>query len=609
MKHLLLTFYLKHILKAIILILPVGALAAPNNMGTFTRLTTSSNGNATGTYTTVRGDTGRFTLTRLQTNGYTDGVDIISGNNGIEIRNNANSSTHRDSFKYSFKITPDDNTAIHTIKIGQASYTTNGNSEVARQTLEYTKNDRIDVPAQAIINNNPNVPYYYESMGDYFMSSRESPTSNTFIYAQNTSRPQLRFNSNNDLYFYRFDFLNGTRLTGNRYTPSLNNGEVSVTSRGALPTPATLTNIIKSTSTTPNNQISFQPISSGTAIGNNSSASYVSYGVENSQSNYVVDVKNADSVTLTYEPFMIGNNGVGGDVVGESYNEWISFGVESEPVYVFSGSVFNDNGGMDDTNADPSLVSGIYDNDKYFNGIFDKTPTTPSESTISGSTLRLVDDCDNPSIEYASQMLAPTDNKLGEYQFTLLPNALNNQTSVCIIEVSNNPLYPIRTNDGKKTIALVPNTFKYSNNNFGRVITKNAAVVLKKYQYLNDCNTLLELPNISNQPEDTPLTGFSTKPIDEIDPGQCIAYKISAHNRSNQTVSNFVMRDVLQKTGVNGATITSKLVKPVYNTADYAEDSVALNNNGEVKTTALSLLKKTQRDFYFNTKYGTSAVN
>lgn len=104
------------------------------------------------------------------------------------------------------------------------------------------------------------------------------------------------------------------------------------------------------------------------------------------------------------------------------------------------------------------------------------------------------------------------------------------------------------------------------------------------------------------------MTGFSTKNIDKIEPGQCIAYKITATNRANKSIDNFVMQDILQQAGKNSATVTSRLTNPAYNTADYATDSVAIGNNGTVKTIPLSLAPQTQRSFYFNTKYGTTMM-
>ena len=117
-------------------------------------------------------------------------------------------------------------------------------------------------------------------------------------------------------------------------------------------------------------------------------------------------------------------------MVGETYNEWISFGVESEPLYyVFSGTIFNDNGG----NTNPQV-----NNSGYFNGIFD----TVSESGISNSTIKLVD-CNNSDIVYASENLPMTG--VGQYQLrTPIANLIGKNT-VCLTEENSTNTYPIRT--------------------------------------------------------------------------------------------------------------------------------------------------------------------
>ncbi|MFZ3075637.1 MAG: hypothetical protein WA114_05625, partial [Psychrobacter glacincola] len=135
--------------------------AAPTDMGSIT--VTSSNasaGTASGTYIAAGSRaTGSFTLVRNENIGYNSNAEITPASgtrtNGIEIRNDSNTSIDKDKFKYTFTITPDDNTSIHTIKIGQASYSTSGNSEIGRQTLNFTQNSKISIPAQATIKNNP----------------------------------------------------------------------------------------------------------------------------------------------------------------------------------------------------------------------------------------------------------------------------------------------------------------------------------------------------------------------------------------------------------------------------------------------------------------------
>ena len=577
--------------------------AAPTNMGSMT--VTSSNasaGTASGTYVAAgSGATGSFTLVRNENIGYNNSAEITPASgtrtNGIEIRNDSNTSIDRDKFKYTFTITPDDNASIHTIKVGQASYSMGGNSEIARQTLSFTQNSQIITPAQATIRNNPNVPYFYNAMGDYFMGKKLA--GNSFSSNNTVTLPQLRFDSSNGgdsgLYYYGITALNGSGNSSS-FTPTTNSsGQVSFASgqkRGTLPPMPTFTNILKETSTSPNNQTTYRALNVNDIIANNSS--YVSYGIANADSNYVLAVKNAKTVTLTYEGIMRGNSAIEADVVGETYNEWISFGVESEPLYyVFSGTVFNDNGG----NTNPQV-----NNSGYFNGIFD----TVSESGISNSTIKLVD-CNNSDIVYASENLPMTG--VGQYQLRTPIANLSGKNTVCLPEENSTNTHPIRTTNSKKQVDLVTNKYFYDTNNFGRVTAENAALVLIKYQYVNSCPATIDYPTISNTAADNPNSGFSTKPIDNIEPGNCIAYKITATNRANLSIDNFIMQDMLQKKGEKGAVVDSKLIAPLYKPNDYASDSVAIGNNGLIKTKIFTLAAKSSYDFYFNTKYGTTQSN
>ena len=278
--------------------------------------------------------------------------------------------------------------------------------------------------------------------------------------------------------------------------------------------------------------------------------------------------------------------------------------------YTFSGTVFNDNGGITNANADiTSSTSPYASNSNYFNGIFDLS--APVEAGIEGSTVKLVN-CTTPTTEYATQAVSST----GTYQLTASAVTINsNPNNICLVEVRSDSTYPIRTTPASKTISIVSNTFNYPNNNFGRVITANAALVLRKAQYVNDCPSTLDYTatNLNTTGNTNPKAGFSESPINgtngnALTPGQCIAYRIIATNRANMVISDFVMRDVLQKKGVNGAQVTSVLANPPLSTTDYnAAENPAIGENGEVKTKTLTLNARTNRNFYFNTKYGSTS--
>lgn len=294
--------------------------------------------------------------------------------------------------------------------------------------------------------------------------------------------------------------------------------------------------------------------------------------------------------------------------ISTTTNQEIDFRVDNYcyvPQYIFSGTVFNDNGGIDDTQADanqPNFTTGTYNNANYFNGVFN----TPPESGIAGSTVRLVN-CSNTSTIYATQP-SGTGATIGEYQFSVPLSTFGTNRSICLIESRTGATYPVRTTSDNINTGFTTTTYNYPNRNFGRVIPENAALVLRKFQFVNDCSTALNYNNITTTSD--PRTGFSTEGINgNIVPGQCIAYRITATNRANTPITNSVVQDRLQEKGQNGALVTSILANPVASTTDYASDSVPIGQNGLVKTNPFPLNQRTSRDFYFNTKYGTTNGN
>jgi len=289
-------------------------------------------------------------------------------------------------------------------------------------------------------------------------------------------------------------------------------------------------------------------------------------------------------------------------------NQEIDFRVDNYcyvPQYIFSGTVFDDNGGitLPQANANqPNFTTGTYNNANYFNGVFN----TPPESGIAGSTVRLVS-CSNTSTIYATQP-SGTGATIGEYQFSVPLSTFGTNRSICLIESRTGATYPVRTTSDNINTGFTTTTYNYPNRNFGRVITENAALVLRKFQFVNDCSTALNYNNITTTSD--PRTGFSTEGINgNIVPGQCIAYRITATNRANTPITNSVVQDRLQEKGQNGALVTSILANPVASTTDYASDSVPIGQNGLVKTNPFPLNQRTSRDFYFNTKYGTTNGN
>ena len=208
---------------------PLAVSATPSNMGSFT--ITSQNvatGAVSGNYTAARidssvGATGTFSITRRETNGY-NGVEFTDGANGLMILNKLKQGTtadDNDKFAYTMTLTPINDLSMHTIKIGQASYAPNGNSEIARQTLSYTANPDIPITALATIKENPSVTYFFGAMGDYFMGRKLA--GNSFSSNNTISAPQLRVDSSNGgdsgLYYYNITALNGSG-TSSSFTPT-----------------------------------------------------------------------------------------------------------------------------------------------------------------------------------------------------------------------------------------------------------------------------------------------------------------------------------------------------------------------------------------------------
>ncbi|MGP5501409.1 hypothetical protein [Psychrobacter faecalis] len=294
-------------------------------------------------------------------------------------------------------------------------------------------------------------------------------------------------------------------------------------------------------------------------------------------------------------------------------NQEIDFRIDNYcyvPQYIFSGAVFDDNGGIASNraskeNADITTTTSPYTNNSdYFNGVFN----TSSETGITGSSVKLVS-CTNINTIYANQSVVAAGTTIGRYQFSLPISTFGGNTNLCLLESRTGDTYPIRTSTDNKNVGFATTKYNYPDNDFGRVIDANAALVLKKYQYINSCPTTINYtdPDLNILGNKDPKLGFSTENISNINPGQCIAYKITATNRSNLSISDFIMQDKLQVKG-SEALVTSLLASPVSatNISDYASNSVPIGENGLVITKPLVLPKRFKKDFYFNTKYGTT---
>ncbi len=133
------------------------------------------------------------------------------------------------------------------------------------------------------------------------------------------------------------------------------------------------------------------------------------------------------------------------------------------------------------------------------------------------------------------------------------------------------------------------------------------ALVLEKEQAANNCK-LSKLTDPSIAYSKNALTSSQTGASADIKPGQCIAYKITATNRSNVSIDNFIMQDKLQKKNPDdptGPKVTSVLANPARSSGDF-NGSLVTGQNGTIRTRPFVLDKKSKRSFYFNTQYGST---
>ena len=157
-----------------------------------------------------------------------------------------------------------------------------------------------------------------------------------------------------------------------------------------------------------------------------------------------------------------------------STNQEIDFRVDNYcyvPQYIFSGTVFDDNGGItgtraNATNADITTSTSPYaNNSNYFNGIFN--PSAPNAETgINGSTVKLVN-CANNSTTYTTQSVIRDNAPPGEYQISIPKTTLANNTNLCLLESRTGDTYPIRTSSEIKNVGFVLNDVHKSNFGYG----------------------------------------------------------------------------------------------------------------------------------------------
>ena len=291
-----------------------------------------------------------------------------------------------------------------------------------------------------------------------------------------------------------------------------------------------------------------------------------------------------------------------------TYGDEVTCTITNTPKsYSFSGTVFNDNGGI--TAADSTkqnITSTFTGNSAYFNGILDS-----NESGIFDSGLQVaLTNCNGTQI-VTSSANPQTVSSLGKYNFVVQSGAL--PTRVCLVETEPTSwIYDIDTTANIREVTLTNNIYIYNNLDFGEVQTNNTALVLIKYQYVHECNNSLDYTSVTNTSD--PSTGFSTSaPSKTIIPGKCIAYKIEAYNRGHISLSDIQISDVLQNVKVKSEFYlpkasgvpsdvfkTTNQTAPVGQNGTIVSDKFTLSNTSSSTTTSKATL-------YFNTKYGTTS--
>lgn len=286
-------------------------------------------------------------------------------------------------------------------------------------------------------------------------------------------------------------------------------------------------------------------------------------------------------------------------------DNWTCTVTNSQRRYTFSGIVFNDNGGLTLAN---DLSVPVSTNTTYFNGVYDSSVETGI--TQAGLTIDLAKNCNATTPTIIQSAIVGSD---GTYSISATSTQMANATNVCLIQREPNgnlTSYPVDTTNNQANITFASTTYDYQNINFGEVSQNNAGLVLVKEQAVNDCtitNTgMLALSYNIN----------STNQLNT-DARKCVAYKITAYNRTNLTnsLTNVRITDALPKKGVNTSTVTSALVGPTDTTSNNFNINfnsgvtgavTAFGQNGTVVSNVKSLDKGASMSLYFNTKYDSS---
>lgn len=297
-----------------------------------------------------------------------------------------------------------------------------------------------------------------------------------------------------------------------------------------------------------------------------------------------------------------------------TYGDEITCTITNNPAsYTFSGTVFNDNGGIAASEANRQNISTLFtDNKQYFNGQLDA-----GELGIYENGLRVkLTDCDGRTLDNKSVDVLSSGSDIGKYSITVSGNKLvdgtgNNLTKICLVEEEPQSWkYSVDTTTNTRESTLVPGVYNYANLNFGEVEPYNTALVLIKSQHIHNCDENFTYPTNVGNADDLEI-GFGEQAANNVIPGKCIAYRVIAYNRGHVELESIQIKDTLQIAPVAS---TFHLPFPVGNPV-----SINPYNNSLPKDTIISkpfnLLgvqsptNVPQATLYFNTKYGSNISN
>lgn len=290
-----------------------------------------------------------------------------------------------------------------------------------------------------------------------------------------------------------------------------------------------------------------------------------------------------------------------------NYGDEVTCTITNTPKsYSFSGTVFDDNGGITATDfTKQNITSTFTENSAYFNGLLDS-----NESGIFDSGLQItLTNCSG--VKVATSSANPqTVSSSGKYNFIVQSGAL--PARVCLVETEPTSWsYSVDTTANTREVTLTNDTYIYNNLDFGEVKADNTALVLIKYQYVHECNSILNYTSITNTSD--PSTGFSTSaPNSNVIPGKCIAYKIEAYNRGHISLTDIQISDVLQNVKVKSEFHLPKALGIPSSTFQSTNQTGSIGQNGTIisdKFTLSNTISSTitsKATLYFNTKYGTT---